>query len=162
MNITAIYAGTFDPVTHGHTDIARRAGMLFDRVILAVAAAGNKTPVFSLEERLDMARTALQETDNIEVMEFDMLVTSLAKREGACVLIRGLRAVSDFDYEFQMAGMNRKLYPEAETVFLTPAEQYNCISSSLVREIVRLGGDVTEFVHPQVHAALAERIGRDN
>lgn len=162
MNITAIYAGTFDPVTHGHTDIARRAALLFDKVILAVAAAGNKTPVFSLEERLDMARTALQETDNIEVMGFDMLVTSLAKREGARVLIRGLRAMSDFDYEFQMAGMNRKLYPEAETVFLTPAEQYNCISSSLVREIVRLGGDVTEFVHPQVQSALAERIGRDN
>lgn len=162
MSITALYAGTFDPVTNGHTDIAQRAAALFDRVIVAVAAAGNKTPAFGLEERIEMAQTALAGIKNIEVMGFDMLVTDLAKREGARVLIRGLRAMSDFDYEFQMAGMNRKLFAEAETVFLTPAETYNCISSSLVREIVRLGGDVSEFVHPTVHRALAERIGRNN
>lgn len=162
MSITAIYAGTFDPITNGHTDIARRAAGLFDRVIIAVAAAGNKTPIFSHEERIQMARDALDSTENIGVTGFDMLVTELARQEGARVLIRGLRAVSDFDYEFQMAGMNRKLFAEAETVFLTPAEQYNCISSSLVREIVRLGGDVGEFVHPNVHRALAERIGRNN
>lgn len=162
MSITALYAGTFDPVTHGHTDIAQRAAALFDHVIVAVAAAGNKTPAFSLEERIEMARTALAGTDNIDVMGFDMLVTELARREGARVLIRGLRAMSDFDYEFQMAGMNRKLFAEAETVFLTPAANYNCISSSLVREIVRLGGDVSEFVHPDVQRALTERIGRNN
>ncbi len=160
MNITAIYAGTFDPITHGHTDIARRAASLFDKVILAVAGAGNKTPAFSHEERLTMARSALRETDNIEVMGFDSLVTDLARRQGARVLIRGLRAMSDFDYEFQMAGMNRKLFADAETVFLTPAEQYNCISSSLVREIVRLGGDVSDFVTAEVHKALADRIVR--
>lgn len=161
MKLTALYAGTFDPITHGHTDIARRAASLFDKVILAVAGAGNKQPAFSLDERLAMARTALQGSGNIEVMGFDSLVTDLAKREGARVLIRGLRAVSDFDYEFQMAGMNRKLLADVETVFLTPAEQYNCISSSLVREIVRLGGDVSDFVHPDVYQALAERIGRN-
>jgi len=161
MNITALYAGTFDPITNGHTDIARRAAQLFDRVIVAIAAAGNKTPVFSLDERLDMARSALDGADNIEVKGFDMLVTELAKREDARVLIRGLRAMSDFDYEFQMAGMNRKLFGDAETVFLTPAEQFNCISSSLVREIVRLGGDASEFVHPSVFNALTERIGRN-
>lgn len=162
MSITAIYAGTFDPITNGHTDIARRAAKLFDRIIIAIAAAGNKTPIFSHEERIQMARDALDTSENIEVMGFDMLVTELARQQGARVLIRGLRAVSDFDYEFQMAGMNRKLFADAETVFLTPAEQYNCISSSLVREIVRLGGDVGEFVHPSVQRALAERIGRNN
>ncbi len=162
MNITALYGGTFDPITNGHTDITQRAATLFDRVIVAVAAAGNKTPIFSLEERIDMARAALAGYDNIEVMGFDMLVTELARREGARVLVRGLRAMSDFDYEFQMAGMNRKLFADAETVFLTPAENYNCISSSLVREIVRLGGDVSEFVDPDVQRALAERIGRNN
>lgn len=162
MTITAIYAGTFDPITHGHTDIVQRAAALFDHVILAVATAGNKTPVFSLEERLLMARTALTGSDIIEVKAFDSLVTELARVEGARVLIRGLRAMSDFDYEFQMAGMNRKLNSAVETVFLTPAEQYNCISSSLVREIVRLGGAVDEFVHPDVQKALAERIGRNN
>lgn len=160
MNITAIYAGTFDPITKGHTDIAQRAAKLFDHIIIAVAAAGNKTPIFSHEERIEMARSALNSTDNIEVMGFDMLVTELARRQGARVLIRGLRAMSDFDYEFQMAGMNRKLFADVETVFLTPAEQFNCISSSLVREIVRLGGDASEFVHPNVYQALAERVGR--
>lgn len=162
MSITALYAGTFDPITNGHTDIARRAGMLFDRVILAVAAAGNKQTIFSVDERIEMARTALADHVNIEVRGFDMLVTELAKQEGARVLVRGLRAMSDFDYEFQMAGMNRKLFADAETVFLMPAENYNCISSSLVREIVRLGGDVSEFVDPSVERALAERIGKQS
>lgn len=160
MNITAIYAGTFDPVTNGHTDIALRAVQIFDRVIVAVSAAGNKRPAFSLNERVDMAKTALADQPGIEVLSFDELVTELARRERATVLIRGLRAVSDFDYEFQMAGMNRKLFAEAETVFLTPAEQYSCVSSSLVREIVRLGGDVSEFVHPSVNEALKARISQ--
>lgn len=160
MSITALYGGTFDPITHGHTDIARRAGMLFDRVIVAVAAAGNKQTIFSVDERIEMARAALAGHDNIEIMGFDMLVTELARQEGARVLVRGLRAMSDFDYEFQMAGMNRKLFADAETVFLMPAENYNCISSSLVREIVRLGGSVSEFVDPSVERALAERIGK--
>ena len=160
MSITALYGGTFDPITNGHTDIARRAGMLFDRVIVAVAAAGNKQTIFSVDERIEMARSALADHANIEVMGFDMLVTDLARQEGARVLVRGLRAMSDFDYEFQMAGMNRKLFADAETVFLMPAENYNCISSSLVREIVRLGGDVSEFVDPSVERALAERIGK--
>jgi len=160
MSITAIYGGTFDPITNGHSDIARRAGTLFDRVIVAVAAAGNKQTIFSVDERIEMARAALADHDNIEVMGFDMLVTDLARQEGARVLVRGLRAMSDFDYEFQMAGMNRKLFADAETVFLMPAENYNCISSSLVREIVRLGGDVSEFVDPSVERALAKRIGK--
>ncbi len=162
MSITALYGGTFDPITNGHSDIARRAGMLFDRVIVAVAAAGNKQTIFSVDERIEMARAALADHDNVEIMGFDMLVTDLARQEGARVLVRGLRAMSDFDYEFQMAGMNRKLFADAETVFLMPAENYNCISSSLVREIVRLGGDVSEFVDPSVERALAERIGKEN
>ncbi|MEX2515323.1 MAG: pantetheine-phosphate adenylyltransferase [Gammaproteobacteria bacterium] len=158
MKITAVYPGTFDPITNGHVDIVQRAARLFDRVLLAVSSGGNKQPVFSLDERLALARAALVDYPDIEVIGFEMLVVEMARQQGATVLIRGLRAVSDFDYEFQMAGMNRKLYSEVETVFLTPAEQYNCISSSLVREIVRLGGDASEFVHPTVKQALVERI----
>lgn len=163
MNITAVYPGTFDPITNGHTDIALRAARLFDRVILAVAASGghDKRPAFSLDERLDLARKAIQDHDRIQVLPFDSLTAEFARQQNAQVLIRGLRAVSDFDYEFQMAGMNRRLFPDAETVFLTPAEPFACISSSLVREVVRLGGDVSEFVHPAVLNALAERLGRN-
>lgn len=162
MSITAIYAGTFDPITNGHTDIALRATRLFDRVIVAISASGHKAPTFTLAERVDMAAVALGGQPAIEILSFDVLVTDLARREGATVLIRGLRAVSDFDYEFQMAGMNRKLFAEAETVFLTPAEQYSCVSSSLVRDIVRLGGDVSDFVHPVVNETLKARILRSD
>lgn len=164
MKITAVYPGTFDPITNGHTDITLRAARLFDRVILAVAATGghDKRPAFSLDERLMLARKALQDCDRVQVLPFDCLTAEFAREQNAQVLIRGLRAVSDFDYEFQMAGMNRRLFPEAETVFLTPAEPFTCISSSLVREVVRLGGDVREFVHPAVFEALAERLGRNN
>lgn len=164
MKITAVYPGTFDPITNGHTDITQRAARLFDRVIVAVAAGGghDKRPAFSLEERLELAQVVLQGNEHVEVMPFDSLTAEFARQQGAQVLIRGLRAVSDFDYEFQMAGMNRRLFPDAETVFLTPAEPFTCISSSLVREVVRLGGDVSEFVHPAVLRALAERLGRNN
>jgi pantetheine-phosphate adenylyltransferase len=160
MNITAIYPGTFDPITNGHTDIVLRASRLFDRVIVAVAGSTSKQTAFTVEERVEFARVVLQHLPNVEVSRFDGLLASAARHQGAHVILRGLRAVSDFEYEFQMAGMNRKLIPEADTLFLTPAEQYGYISSSLVREIAALGGDVREFVHPVVLKALGERFAR--
>lgn len=159
--ITAIYPGTFDPITNGHSDIAIRATKLFERVVLAVAQTSNKTTIFSLEERIELAKLALAEYPNIEVIGFDSLVADAAREIEASVIIRGLRMVSDFDYEFQMAGMNRRLCPEAETVFLTPAEDLSFISSSLIRQISSLNGDVSSFVCEPVLHALKERLGKE-
>lgn len=154
MNINAIYPGTFDPITNGHIDLVARAARLFSWVIVAVAANPAKTPAFSLDERVQLARSALADIKNAEVCGFDTLLADFAKARGAGVILRGLRAVSDFEHEFQLAGMNRRLAPEVETLFLTPAEQYTFISSSLVREIARYGGDVSAFVPEIVRTAL--------
>ena len=153
----AVYPGTFDPITNGHADLVARAAPLFSRVVVAVADSRGKGPCFSLQERIDMARKALEGLENVEVRGFDTLLANLVREIGAGVILRGLRAVSDFEYEFQLASMNRHLIPSAETLFLTPAEQYSFISSSLVREIARLGGDVSGFVHPLVQQALQVR-----
>lgn len=158
-HITAIYPGTFDPITHGHSDLVQRAARMFDHVIVAVAANPGKTPAFTLDERVGLARTVLGGYDNVEVCGFDTLLVQFTQSRGAQVILRGLRAVSDFEYEFQLAGMNRKLAPAIETLFLMPAEQYSYISASLVREIAALGGDIADFVHPEVRAALAKRLG---
>jgi pantetheine-phosphate adenylyltransferase len=153
----AVYPGTFDPITHGHADLVVRAAPLFSRVVVAVADSRSKEPCFSLEQRIDLARKALADVPNAEVLGFDTLLANFVREIGAGVILRGLRAVSDFEYEFQLASMNRHLIPTAETLFLTPAEQYSFISSSLVREIARLGGDVSGFVHPVVQEALQHR-----
>lgn len=158
MKNTAIYPGTFDPITHGHTDIIVRAAQLFDHVIVAVAAGTGKEMAFTPDERVALAQAVLASMSNVEVCCFDGLLAHFAKVRGAKVIVRGLRAVSDFEYEFQMAGMNRKLMPEVETVFLTPAEQYTFISSSLIREIAALGGDVSEFVDERVREELNKRL----
>jgi pantetheine-phosphate adenylyltransferase len=157
MHSTAIYPGTFDPITHGHADIVRRASRLFGHIVVAVAESPKKEPSFPLEERVRLARAALADLTNVEVMGFDMLLARFARERGATVILRGLRAISDFEHEFQLAAMNRQLAPEVETMFLTPAEEYSFVSSSLVREIARLGGDVSNFVSPAVARALAER-----
>ncbi|MBN8518071.1 MAG: pantetheine-phosphate adenylyltransferase [Candidatus Accumulibacter sp.] len=154
----AIYAGTFDPMTRGHEDLVRRAACLFDRVIVAIAQNQPKRPFFSLAERVEMAREILACYPNAEVCGFDGLLMDFLHAKGAKVIIRGLRAVSDFDYEFQMAGMNRNLFPEVETVFLTPGEQYLFISATMVREIAVLGGDVSKFVQPAISDRLAKRV----
>ena len=159
MNTTAIYPGTFDPVTNGHADLLQRALRHFDRIIIAVAASTGKSTCFTLEQRVSLARTALASNEHVEVVGFDGLLVKFAQEQGAAVILRGLRAVSDFEYEFQLASMNRKLAPNVETMFLTPDEGYSFISSSLVREIAALGGDVRAFVHPAVQAALKERFG---
>ncbi|MCB1829991.1 MAG: pantetheine-phosphate adenylyltransferase [Chromatiaceae bacterium] len=151
---TAIYPGTFDPITNGHGDLIARATVIFDKVIVAVAASPGKQPRFTLGQRVDLAREVLAGNRRVEIMEFDKLTVDFAQQVGAEVILRGLRAVSDFEYEFQLAGMNRHLAPNVETLFLTPAEQFAYISSTLVREIAALGGDVSEFVHPCVLAAL--------
>jgi pantetheine-phosphate adenylyltransferase len=153
----AIYPGTFDPITHGHTDLVQRARPLFDKVIVAIAANSGKAPAFTLDERIALARTALAGMDNVEVCGFDILLVKFAQQCHASVILRGLRAVSDFEYEFQLTGMNRKLAPGIETLFLMPAEQYGYISSSLVKEVARLGGNVAEFVHPEVYSALRDK-----
>lgn len=155
MNVIALYPGTFDPITNGHTDLVRRATGLFDKVIIAIAANPSKQPLFGLEERVALARTALDGIARIEVIGFSNLLVECLHQHGAKVILRGLRAVSDFEYEFQMAGMNRRLDPNLETVFMTPSERDTYISASLVKEIAKLGGDVGEFVHPAVKAALA-------
>jgi len=155
----AIYPGTFDPITNGHADLVQRARPLFDKIIVAVAASSGKTPAFTLEERIALAKTALSGMDNVEVCGFDILLVKFAQQCNASVILRGLRAVSDFEYEFQLTGMNRKLAPGIETLFLMPAEQYGYISSSLVKEVARLGGNVAEFVHPQVHESLKDKFG---
>ena len=157
MNQTALYPGTFDPLTNGHVDLVQRAAKRFSRVLVAVAGSGSKSPCFSLDERIDLAREALRTTPNVEVMGFSGLLVTFAMAQGADVILRGLRAVSDFEYEFQLASMNRRLAPEVETMFLTPDEGYTFISSSLVREIASLGGDVSKFVPAVVQEALAQR-----
>lgn len=158
----AVYPGTFDPITNGHIDLIQRAAALFDKVVVAIADSPVKGPCFTLDERIELARTALEKPDhvmlkNVEVLGFSSLLAHFVEEIGAGVILRGLRAVSDFEYEFQLASMNRHLIPSAETLFLTPAEQYSFISSSLVREIARLGGDVSKFVHPTVQQALRRR-----
>ncbi|MFP4129532.1 MAG: pantetheine-phosphate adenylyltransferase [Halorhodospira sp.] len=162
MGVTAIYPGTFDPITHGHTDLIQRGARLFDRLVVGVAAnpSPSKAPVFAVEERLALVRTALDGLDNVAVEAFSTLLVEFVGRHEAQVIVRGLRAVSDFEYEFQLASMNRQLRSDVETVFLTPAEQHAFISSSLVREVASLGGDVSRFVHPEVEAALRQRVQR--
>ncbi|MGE5471161.1 MAG: pantetheine-phosphate adenylyltransferase [Bacteroidota bacterium] len=150
----AIYPGTFDPITRGHEDLVRRAAGLFDRLILAVAESPSKQPRFELADRVAMARESLADVDNVEIVGFNCLLMNFVHERGAKVIVRGLRAISDFEYEFQMAGMNRSVYPEVETVFLTPGEQYMFISATMVREIARLGGDVSKFVQPCVEKRL--------
>ncbi|MBS1136218.1 MAG: phosphopantetheine adenylyltransferase [Proteobacteria bacterium] len=158
MNGVAVYPGTFDPVTRGHEDLVRRAARLFERVVVGIAESRSKRPFFSLEERVEMGRQVLTVYPNVEVHGFDGLLMDFIQRHDAHVILRGLRAVSDFEYEFQMAGMNRNLYPDVETVFLTPAEQYMFISATMVREIALLGGNVSKFVQPVVNERLVERV----
>jgi pantetheine-phosphate adenylyltransferase len=157
----AVYPGTFDPLTRGHEDLARRAAQLFDEVIVAVADSKAKQPFFTLDERIQMAREVLSVHPNVEVVGFSGLLMDFVRANHARIILRGLRAVSDFEYEFQMAGMNRNLYPDVETVFLTPAEQYMFISATIVREIASLGGDVTPFVSPLVAERLRRFRGND-
>ncbi len=157
MAVSAMYPGTFDPITLGHEDLVRRATRLFDRVVVAIAANPSKEPMFTLEERVDLAQTVLAGLDNVEVMGYSGLTVDFAKDHGLEAIVRGLRAISDFEYEFQLANMNRHLTDEVESVFLTPTETYTYISSSLVREICAMGGDISEFVSPAVSAALMER-----
>ena len=153
----AIYPGTFDPMTNGHHDLVRRAASIFDRVVVAVASNPNKAPMFKVEKRVEMARAVLADLPNVEVQGFDGLTVDFALQNGLSVIVRGLRAVSDFEFEFQLANMTRHLSKEIESVFLTPQEQYTFISSTLVREIAVLGGNVSEFVHPIVAAELAKQ-----
>jgi pantetheine-phosphate adenylyltransferase len=158
--ITAVYPGTFDPMTLGHEDLMARSSRLFDKLILAVAAGHHKRTMFTIAERLDMAREIADPYGNIEVIPFRGLLRDFVVANSGNVVIRGLRAVSDFDYEFQMAGMNRQLMPDVETLFLTPSDQYQFVSSTFVREIATLGGDVSKFVAPSILARLMERVSR--
>jgi pantetheine-phosphate adenylyltransferase len=153
----AVYPGTFDPITNGHHDLIRRAAGIFDRVIVAIAANPNKTPMFALDARIDMARRVLTDVPNVEVAGYAGLTVDFAQQHGVGVVIRGLRAVSDFEFEFQLANMSRHLTRDVETVFLTPQEQFTFISSTLIREIATLGGNVGEFVHPLVAEELKKR-----
>jgi pantetheine-phosphate adenylyltransferase len=155
----AVYPGTFDPLTRGHEDLVRRASRLFDTVVVAIADSKAKRPMFSLDQRVEMAREVLAEYANVEVMGFRGLLMEFMRSQNANVILRGLRAVSDFEYEFQMAGMNRQLHPDVETMFLTPSEQYMFISATMVREIASLGGDVSPFVSPAVAAHIARVLG---
>ncbi len=150
----ALYPGTFDPITNGHIDLVQRAAKLFDTVIVAIASSSKKNPRFSLEKRIELAKQVLSDCPNVEVKGFDILLIEFARQQKATVLIRGLRAVSDFEYEFQLASMNRHLASEIESVFLMPADEYSFISSSLVKEVATLGGDVSKFVHPIIFKAL--------
>lgn len=159
MNI-AVYPGTFDPITNGHADLVERASKLFDKVIVAIASSPNKEPLLRLEERVRLVETVTSHLDNIEVIGFDCLLAELVRQQNANIILRGLRAVSDFEYEFQLANMNRKLAPKTESIFLTPAEHLSFISSTLIREIASLGGDVEQFVHPSVHKVLKDHFGR--
>jgi pantetheine-phosphate adenylyltransferase len=150
----AMYPGTFDPITNGHQDLVRRAANIFDRVVVAIAANPGKAPLFALEERVELAREVLREVKNVEITGYTGLTVDFARQHGLSVVVRGLRAVSDFEFEFQLATMSRHLSDQVDYVFLTPTEQFNFISSTLVREIASFGGDVTQFVHPSVAAAL--------
>ena len=158
--LTAVYPGTFDPMTLGHADLMRRASQLFGRLVLAVAAGHHKKTMFSLEERLSMAREVAADYPNVEVIAFSGLLRDFVVAHQGKVVVRGLRAVSDFDYEFQMAGMNRHLMPDVETVFLTPSDQYQFVSGTFVREIAMLGGDVSKFVAPSVLERLKARVSK--
>ncbi len=158
-NLIAVYPGTFDPITLGHEDIVRRAANLFDEVIVAVAGSTNKSTLFSLEERVSLAQNIFADSPNVKVVGFNGLLMQFVQDQGAQMVIRGLRATSDFEYEFQLAGMNRKLYPQFETLFLTPSEQFMFISSSLVREVATLGGDVHAFVSSTVETAIKKKLG---
>ncbi|QJD71752.1 pantetheine-phosphate adenylyltransferase [Marinobacterium sp. LSUCC0821] len=155
MNRVA-YPGTFDPITNGHIDLVERAAKLFDTVVVAVAESPKKRPLLPLEQRVALTKASLAHLKNVEVVGFNCLLVQLLNEQNCNVILRGLRAVSDFEYEFQLANMNRKLAPEAESLFLTPAEHLSYISSTLIREIASLGGDVSKFVHPEVSKALVE------
>ncbi|OGA09193.1 MAG: pantetheine-phosphate adenylyltransferase [Betaproteobacteria bacterium RIFCSPLOWO2_02_64_14] len=158
MKRKAVYPGTFDPITRGHVDLVRRAARLFDHVVLAVADSRAKRPLFTLSERVDIAREALTDLENVSVVGFSGLLMKFAQQQKARIVVRGVRAISDFEYEFQLAGMNRGMYPEVETVFMTPGEQFMFISGTLVREIAILGGDVRKFVSPYVARRLKAKI----
>lgn len=158
MNNKAVYPGTFDPMTLGHEDLVRRAAGLFGHVVLAVADSRTKRPLFTLAERIDIARDALKDVKNVSVEGFSGLLMDFVRKHKATVVVRGVRAVSDFDYEFQLAGMNRKLHPDVETVFMTPGEEYMFLSATLVREISVMGGDVSKFVSPVVAGRLQAKI----
>lgn len=160
--LTAVYPGTFDPFTLGHVDLMKRASRLFERLVVAVAAGHHKRTMFTIQERLDMAKELTADHPNIEVLAFRGLLRDFVVHHGGKVVVRGLRAVSDFEYEFQMAGMNRQLMPEVETVFLTPSDQYQFVSGTFVREIAMLGGDVSKFVAPSVLERLRERVSRSS
>jgi pantetheine-phosphate adenylyltransferase len=157
---SVIYPGTFDPITNGHVDLTERASRLFDRVVVAIAYSEKKTPLFNLQERIELCQASLSHLDNVEVTGFSNLLTDFAKSQGARCVLRGLRAVADFEYEFQLANMNRAMYPEFESIFLTPSEHLSYISSSLVREIASLEGDVSPFVPEPVYAAIRQRFAR--
>lgn len=154
-NRMAIYPGTFDPMTRGHEDLVRRAAPLFENMLVAIAESPGKRPLFSLNERIEIAREVLKDIENVTVVGFNTLLMNFVREQGAKVILRGLRAASDFEYEFQMAGMNRSLYPDIETVFMTPSDQFMFVSATMIREIARLGGDVSKFVHPCVVAHLS-------
>ncbi|MFZ1851730.1 MAG: pantetheine-phosphate adenylyltransferase [Nitrosomonas sp.] len=154
----AVYPGTFDPITRGHEDLVRRATRVFDEVIVAIAVSSSKKPFFTLEERVAMAKQVLSDCDNVKVMSFSGLLMDFLRQQNARIILRGLRAASDFEYEFQMAGMNRGMYPDVETLFMTPSEQYMFISATIVREIATLGGNVDAFVHPLVTQMLREKL----
>ncbi|RXZ33947.1 pantetheine-phosphate adenylyltransferase [Oxalobacteraceae bacterium CAVE-383] len=158
--VIAVYPGTFDPLTRGHEDLVRRASGLFDKLVVGVADSKNKSPFFSLDERLSIAEEVLGHYPNVEVKGFSGLLKEFVRENGARVIVRGLRAVSDFEYEFQMAGMNRYLLPDVETMFLTPSDQYQFISGTIVREIAQFGGDVSKFVFPSVDRWLKQKIGK--
>jgi len=161
MTVSAMYPGTFDPITLGHEDFVRRAAKLYDTVVVAVAAdTGSKTTMFSFDERVELAQEALADIGNVQVTGYEGLTIDFALENGLAVIVRGLRAVSDFEYEFQLASMNRHLTEDVETAFLTPTDKYTFISSTLVREVASLGGDVTEFVSPRVREALLQKVGR--
>lgn len=154
---TVIYPGTFDPITNGHVNLTERAARLFDRVVFAIAHSQKKTPMFTLEKRIELCRASLSHLENVEVMGFDNLLIDFAKSQGSSCVLRGLRAVADFEYEFQLANMNRAMYPAFESIFLTPSEHLSYISSSLVREIASLDGDVSAFVPEPVNRAIRAR-----
>ena len=157
---TAVYPGTFDPLTRGHEDIVRRASSLFSPVVVGVADSRGKRPFFTLAERIDMAREVLAPYPNVSVEGFAGLLRDFVQQQGAGVIVRGLRAVSDFEYEFQMAGMNRVLIPDVETVFMTPDEKYQFVSATIVREIAMLGGDTAKFVHPLINERLKAKVAQ--
>jgi pantetheine-phosphate adenylyltransferase len=160
MKTSALYPGTFDPFTRGHEDISRRAASIFERVVIAVASNTNKTPTFDVNERVELARAVLADLPNVEVVGYSGLTVEFARQRGLSVIVRGLRAVSDFEFEFQLANMGRHLQPDVETVFMVPKEKFTFISSTLVREIITLGGNIHDFVHPVVEQAFKKKLGR--